>query len=664
MSTHPGEIADDEDAKLKPGTRLGKYEIIRALSSGGMGTVYEAVHGDIGKRVACKVLSPAVAAVPGARTRFLREAQLTSKVRHPHIVDVTDMGSEGANTFLVMELLRGEDLAQRVTRMGPLSAGQLVDIMLPVCSAVVAAHQAGITHRDLKPQNIFLAEGPHGVQPKVLDFGISKGDDGLATNALTGTGTTIGTPYYIAPEQILNSRAAGPASDQYAVGVILYECLTGVRPFDGDNLFVVFQSIVAGTTVRPRDRRPDLAPAMEAVVLRAMHLDPRQRYESVQDLGRAMLPFASDRVRLLWQDAFQPSPGATRYDAWSDAPRQRTLVDSGSGGTPPPGAFRTTPLPPSVTPFPPSPAPGGRQPTTPMPSNPGVGTPLPRGPQGAASPWPPPSASGTKVLGPAPSPAPGSGRRAGATPAESAGGLRAQPHRPRGAGGASDSGIGFSDLDAGYERPRVWKRAAIGLAVVAAGVVAAVVGFGLTDSSKPKRPGHDDERTSEREGERPRRGSAPAASQTEVVPVPAPPEQRDPTPASPPERRRPEIPRTFAVSVTADPDAARFELDGVPAGVGRITRALPLDQTRHTLRVTAEGYDEQTIEFTDAAPPTRVTLVKRRVERTVKPPPIARPERPRKRPPPSAAAATPADDAPKQAPPPKSLNPNGAPVIY
>jgi len=301
----PGGFSDEAEDGLKPGTRLGKYEIVRLLGAGGMGAVYEASHTEIGKRVAIKVLSPAIAAVAGARARFLREAQLTSRVRHPNIVDVTDMGSDGGQTYLVMEFLRGEDLAQRLGRAGPLLPQQLADIMLPVCAAVVEAHKAGITHRDLKPQNIFLAVGPHVTQPKVLDFGISKGNEVVGAGTLTGTGAMIGTPFYLAPEQIMDTRAAGPNSDQYALGVIMYECLTGQRPYEAENLFVVFQAIVGGNPLPPSQRQPGIPAALEGIVLRAMHTSPAARYPSILNLGRALLPFASRSL-----ESGSPGPGA------------------------------------------------------------------------------------------------------------------------------------------------------------------------------------------------------------------------------------------------------------------------------------------------------------------------------------------------------------------
>src|SRR3954447_21230433 len=163
-------------ATLAAGTRLGRYQVVRLIGEGGMGAVYEGVHLAIGKKVAIKVMNPDLAANLDARARFLREAQLTSRVRHPHAVDVTDVGSEAGQTFLVMELLEGEDLASFIDWRGRMPLDQAADIMLAVSAAVAAAHDEGIIHRDLKPHNIFLSQTRDGViVPKVVDFGISKG---------------------------------------------------------------------------------------------------------------------------------------------------------------------------------------------------------------------------------------------------------------------------------------------------------------------------------------------------------------------------------------------------------------------------------------------------------------------------------------------------------
>jgi serine/threonine-protein kinase len=299
-------VVPEEETTLPVGTRLGKYQIVRLLGAGGMGAVYEAQHTEIGKRVAVKTLAPAVAAIPGARQRFLREAQLTSRLRHPHVVDLTDMGTEGRIAYLVMELLAGEDLSQRFDRTGRMAPRELVDLMLPVCSALSAAHEAGIVHRDLKPQNIFLAKGPRGVEPKVLDFGISKSTDS-DVSGLTGTGSVIGTPHYLAPEQIKDARTASAASDQYSLGVIFYKCLTGQNPFEGDSIFSVLQAIVTETAVPLGELRGDLPEGLDRVVARAMNRLQGERFPSVRELGRALLPYASAKARVIWEETFAPA---------------------------------------------------------------------------------------------------------------------------------------------------------------------------------------------------------------------------------------------------------------------------------------------------------------------------------------------------------------------
>ena len=284
-------------AVLGAGTRLGEYEIERLLGVGSMGAVYEAVCTATSQRFAIKVLSPALAAMPTARARFLNEAKLTARVRHPHIVDVSDVGEDAGRSYFVMELLNGEDLSRRLLRSGRLSVVETADIIVPVCDAVAEAHRRGVTHRDLKPSNIFLLIRGRRPHPVVLDFGIAKEEDAARaprTGAATPVRRTVfGTPYYLAPEQIADHEAAGPASDQYALGVILYECLTGQPPFRGANVDEVFRAIAAGNPVPPIERRPDLPPEMNAIVLRALSPDPKARYFSVGELRQALLPFSS-----------------------------------------------------------------------------------------------------------------------------------------------------------------------------------------------------------------------------------------------------------------------------------------------------------------------------------------------------------------------------------
>ena len=290
---------------LPPGTTLGRYEIRRLIGRGGMGCVYEAVHRDLKKRVAIKTLLPSLAASDEARIRFLREGEAASRIRHPNVVDVTDVGVEGLTSFLVMEYLEGEDLSALIGRQGALSIEQTVDFMLPVAAAIATAHEQGVIHRDLKPANILLARSAlGGIQPKVLDFGISKVTGDRGTMVLTGTGATFGTTFYLPPEQLQGARQADARSDQYALGTIVYECVTGRRAFERDNLYGVLKDIAEGNYPPPLSRRPDLPPAMDALIRRSMNLDPATRFDSVKQLGAALLEFARPQARVMWSSFF------------------------------------------------------------------------------------------------------------------------------------------------------------------------------------------------------------------------------------------------------------------------------------------------------------------------------------------------------------------------
>jgi len=311
---------------LEAGTRLGQYEIRRLIGLGSMSAIYEGARPDTGRRVALKVLSPRRAAVPGARARFLTEAKLTARVRHAHIVDVIEVGEDGERSYLAMEMLEGEDLASRLRQAGFLSAAETADILVPVCEAVAAAHESGVVHRDLKPANIFLAIRDQKIHPVVVDFGIANDNDEDA-EAAPGSRLVFGTPYYLSPEQTTNHRAASPASDQWALGVILYECLTGARPYDGESLADVFAAIRAGKAVPPSERRPGIPPALEQVVMRAMSSDPKARFASVAELAKALRPFSSGvaEVRVPARRRAPSSP-AIAAEASTQSPFSRTLT--------------------------------------------------------------------------------------------------------------------------------------------------------------------------------------------------------------------------------------------------------------------------------------------------------------------------------------------------
>ena len=293
---------------LRPGMQLGRYKLVRFLGAGGMGTIYEAIHVDLKKRVGFKALRSFIADNEEARTRFLREGEAASRIRHPNVVDVFDFGVEHGTPYLVMELLEGEDLGALMKREGPLPVPQIVNIMLPVVAAVATAHEMSVLHRDLKPENIFLSRMPHGMRtPKLLDFGISKFVDTHEALGLTDASNVMGTPMYMSPEQATMSTEIDSRSDQYSIGVILYECATNEAPFKGKSLYNILQAIVSGNFDPPSAHRSSLPRTFEALILRAMNAEPEFRYPDLPSLGRALLQFADERDDAIWSPAFEPA---------------------------------------------------------------------------------------------------------------------------------------------------------------------------------------------------------------------------------------------------------------------------------------------------------------------------------------------------------------------
>ena len=295
-----------------------------------MGAVYRAIDTKLGRTVALKTTAAkrdGARLTDRVRQRFLREAMALSKVEHRNVVQVLDFGfADDGTPFLVMEHLRGRDLGALLAESEtPLPVTEVVDIMLAVCAALRACHRAGIIHRDLKPGNIFLAETETGREVKVLDFGVSKAP---TADDLTREGQILGTPQYLAPEQI--DGKVGPASDQYALGVVLYVCLTLRLPYEDHQNRQLLRAIETGTFESPRTFRSDLPEALEAIVLRAMHVSPSERFESVYALGQRLWELASPRSQEEWRSYYLPRSRGGRGTAAVVVARTQILEDSGA----------------------------------------------------------------------------------------------------------------------------------------------------------------------------------------------------------------------------------------------------------------------------------------------------------------------------------------------
>jgi serine/threonine-protein kinase len=282
----------------------GRYRIEGVLGEGGMGLVYRAKHIVLGKPLAIKVLRPDVSRDEEIITRFRQEAQSASSIGNQHIIDISDFGTlpDGA-TYFVMEFLDGCDLTTVVETQQPVAAARVVHIAKQLCTALGAAHEIGIVHRDLKPDNIYLIK--RGGDPdfvKVLDFGIAK--VGGSSSKLTRAGQVFGTPHYMSPEQCSGS-GVDHRTDIYAIGVILYEMVTGTVPFDADNLMGILTKHLYEEPQAPSTLRADIPPELEQVILRCMSKSTEQRYQTMHEL-------VDDLLRI--EQGIAPMPMPPRTD--------------------------------------------------------------------------------------------------------------------------------------------------------------------------------------------------------------------------------------------------------------------------------------------------------------------------------------------------------------
>jgi serine/threonine-protein kinase len=301
----------DTDA-LPKGTLIdGRYDIREQLGQGGMGTVYRALDKKLGQMVALKMLlhtGGSERSRDERRRRFMREIYAINEVQHRNVVHIQEFGFYNDTPYMVMELLSGQDL-NKILRANTdlLPIEYSVDLMLPVCAAIQACHDAGVIHRDLKPGNIMVTESDFaaGWDVKVVDFSISK----VAAD-LTQDGQILGTPNYLSPEQ-LNGKVS-PASDQYAIALMLFVCLTKKHPYAGLQGLPLVRAIEKGQFQKPRELRADIPEELEQIILTAMHLEPEKRYPDVQTLGQKLWLFGSELGQGVWRKYYFQTPALAR----------------------------------------------------------------------------------------------------------------------------------------------------------------------------------------------------------------------------------------------------------------------------------------------------------------------------------------------------------------
>ncbi|HEX6274763.1 MAG TPA: serine/threonine-protein kinase [Polyangiaceae bacterium] len=269
----------------------GKYRLTRMLGRGGMGSVWEGIHATLGTRVAVKFIDAEHVESAEARRRFENEARAAAALRSKHVVEVYDHGlMDDGRPFIVMEFLEGEPLDRRLERAGRLPARDTARLMSMICRALSKAHAAGIVHRDLKPDNVFLVwDDEDGSDvAKVVDFGIAKFTDSQGPVSATRTGSVLGTPYYMSPEQARGLRTVDHRSDLWSVAVIAYRCITGHLPFEGEAVGDVLVKLCTAPLPVPSKIVPDVPPGFDAWFARALSREPEARFQSASELATSL----------------------------------------------------------------------------------------------------------------------------------------------------------------------------------------------------------------------------------------------------------------------------------------------------------------------------------------------------------------------------------------
>jgi eukaryotic-like serine/threonine-protein kinase len=277
-----------------------KYRVEAVIGRGGMSVVYRATHLQLEQQVAIKVLSAEALLLPEYVVRLKREARAVSRIRSEHVVRVHDIGElpNGGVPYLVMEFLSGLDLAAVLVRRGPFPVQLAVECVLQACEALAEAHALGIVHRDLKPANLFLTEAVDGSAcVKLLDFGISRMASRHGLSALTDPGTVLGTPSYMAPEQMEATDGVDARSDIWALGAILYELLVGHPPYTGESLPQIFVKIMRSKAPQPSSLRNDVLSDIDAIVTRCLEIEAADRFQSVAELAWALSTLGTPNAR-------------------------------------------------------------------------------------------------------------------------------------------------------------------------------------------------------------------------------------------------------------------------------------------------------------------------------------------------------------------------------